>query len=73
MGPFTALVRGEWLDYDAAPPRARNAKRLTLATRVRLTGPITLQLNYLRQRGDLPHIKSHSIDFSATYSFRVDR
>jgi hypothetical protein len=73
MGPFTALVRGEWLDYEAAPPRARSAKRLTLATRVRLTGPVTLQLNYLRQRGDLPHIKSHSIDFSATYSFRVDR
>ena len=73
MGPFTALVRGEWLDYDAAPTRAREGKRLTLATRVRLPGPVTLQLNYLRQRGDLPHIKTHSIDFSATYSFRVDR
>jgi hypothetical protein len=32
-----------------------------------------VQLNYLRQRGDLPRIKSHSIDFSATYSFRMDR
>ena len=73
MGPFTALVRGEYLDYDAAPPRARMAKRLTLAARVRMPGPVTLQFNYLRQRGDLPHIKSNSIDFSATYSFRVDR
>jgi hypothetical protein len=73
MGPFTALVRGEYLDYEAAPPRARMAKRLTLATRVRLPGPLTLQLNYLRQKGDLPHIKSNSIDFSATYSFRIDR
>jgi hypothetical protein len=73
MGPFTALVRGEYLDYDASAPRARMAKRLTLATRVRMPGPVTLQLNYLRQRGDLPHIKSHSIDFSATYSFRMDR
>jgi hypothetical protein len=73
MGPFTALVRGEWLDYDAAPTRAREAKRLTLGTRVRLPGPVTLQLNYLRQRGDLPHLKSHSIDFAATYSLRLDR
>jgi len=73
MGPFTAVVRGELLDYDAAPPRARSARRLTLGTRVRLPGPVTLQLNYLRQRGDLPRIKSHSIDFAATYSFRVDQ
>ena len=73
MGPFTALVRGESLDYDATPGRARAGKRVTLATRVRLPGPVTLQLNYLRQQGDLPRIKSQSIDFSATYSIRVDR
>jgi len=72
MGPFTALVRGEWLDYTAPSPRAREARRLTLGTRVRLPGPVTLQLNYLRQRGDLPRIKNHAIDFSATYSFRLD-
>jgi len=72
MGPFTALVRGEYLDYDASPPRARMAKRLTLGTRVRLPGPVTVQLNYLRQSGDLPRIKSHSIDVSATYSIRLD-
>jgi len=73
MGPFTALVRGESLDYAAPAPRDRFAKRLTLGSRVRVPGPITLQVNYLRQRGDLPHIKSHSIDFSATYSLRLDR
>jgi hypothetical protein len=73
MGPFTALVRGEWLDYSAAPPRARTAKRVTLGARMRLPGPVTVQLNYLRQRGDLPRIKSHSIDLSATYSLRLDR
>ena len=74
MGPFTALIRGESLDYDASPPHARAAHRLTLGTRVRLSGPVTLQLNYLRQRGDLPHLKSHTLDFSATYSFhaRID-
>ena len=73
MGPFTALVRGEWLDYTAPSPRDRSSKRLTLGSRVRLPGPVTLQLNYLRQHGDLPHIKAHSIDVSATYSIRVDR
>jgi hypothetical protein len=73
MGPFTAVVRGEQMDYTAPAPRDRRAKRLTLGTRVRLPGPMTLQLNYLRQHGDLPRIKSHSIDFSATYSFRMDR
>jgi hypothetical protein len=72
MGPFTAVVRGESLDYDAAPPRARAARRLTLGSRVRLPGPVTLQLNYLRQHGDLSHIKKQSLDFSATYSIRYN-
>ena len=73
MGPFTAVVRGESLDYDSPDPsRARASQRLTLGTRVRWPGPLTLQLNYLRQRGDLPHIKKHSLDFSATYSIRFD-
>ena len=72
MGPFTAVVRGEFLDYDTAPPRARFGRRLTLGTRVRWPGPVTLQLNYLRQHGDLPYIKKETIDFTATYSVRFD-
>lgn len=71
MGPFTALIRGESLDYTAPSPRARSAHRLTLGTRVRLPGPVTVQVNYLRQRGDLPHIKAHTIDVSATYSLHA--
>jgi hypothetical protein len=39
---------------------------------VRLPGPVTVQLNYLRQDGDLPHIKARSLDIGATYSIRVD-
>jgi hypothetical protein len=73
MGPFTGVIRAEQLDYTAPAPRDRSARRLTLGTRVRLPGPVTLQLNYLRQHGDLPRIKSHSLDFGATYSFRTDR
>ena len=72
MGPFTMVVRGEWLDYTAPSPRAREARRLTLGTRVRLPGPVTVQANYLRQRGDLPHLKAHTIDITATYSLRLD-
>jgi hypothetical protein len=71
MGPFTALIRGEALDYTAPSPRAKSAHRLTLGTRVRLPGPVTVQVNYLRQRGDLPHIKAHTIDVSATYSLHA--
>ena len=71
MGPFTAVIRGESLTYKATPPRARAARRLTLGTRVRWPGPVTLQINYLRQHGDLTLIKHHSIDFSATYSVRL--
>ena len=71
MGPFTAVARSEYLNYTAPSPRARSARRLTLGTRVRWPGPVTLQLNYLRQHGDLPHIKKQLVDFSATYSVRV--
>jgi len=73
MGPVSGVTRVESLDYDAAAPFARSARRFTVGTRIRMPGPITLQVNYLRQRGDLPHIKKQSIDFSATYSVRVDR
>ena len=72
MGPFTGVVRGESLDYTAPAPRARSAQRFTTGARVRLPGPVTVQVNYLRQRGDLPHIKKQSLDFSVTYSVRVD-
>jgi hypothetical protein len=72
MGPFTAVVRAEVLDYDAEPTRARQAKRFTIGTRVRWPGPITTQLNYMRQSGDLPHIKKRSLEFTVTYSVRLD-
>ena len=72
MGPVTGVTRVESLDYDASPPFARSAHRFTVGTRIRMPGPITMQVNYLRQGGDLPHIKKQSIDFSATYSIRMD-
>ncbi len=70
MGPFTAVVRSESLDYTAPSPRARSAGRLTLGTRVRLPGPVTAQVNLMHQHGDMPHIHVNSVDFSVTYSVR---
>jgi hypothetical protein len=70
MGPFTAVVRDESLDYTASAPLARSAHRFTAGTRVRLPGPVTAQLNYMHQDGDLPHIYDNAVDCSLTYSFR---
>jgi hypothetical protein len=70
MGPFTAVVRGESLDYTAAPPRARAASRFTIGTKVRLPWRLTTQINYMHQNGDLPRIYDSSLDFSVTYSVR---
>ena len=71
MGPFTAVVRGESLDYIASAPFARAASRFTLGTRVRLPGRVTAQVNYLRQNGDMPRIYDSSLDVSITYSLRI--
>jgi hypothetical protein len=70
MGPFTAVVRSEAMDYTAPAPRARSAHRVTLGTRVRLPGYVTAQLNYMHQHGDLPRIADNSVDFTLTYSVR---
>jgi hypothetical protein len=71
MGPFTAVVRGESLDYTAPAPRDRAASRFTLGTRVRLPGRITTQVNYVQQHGDMPRIYDSSLDVSLTYSLRI--
>ena len=70
MGPFTAVARVESLDYIATAPFARATDRLTLGTRVRLPGFVTVQVNYMRQNGDLPRVHDSSIDFTMTYSVR---
>lgn len=70
MGPFTAVVRGERLDYTAPSPRARAARRFTVGTRVRLPGHLTAQVNLVRQHGDMPRIHDTSVDVTLTYSLR---
>jgi len=70
MGPVTAVARAESMDYTAPAPRARSARRATLGMRVRLPQFVTVQVNYMRQHGDLPHIYNNSVDLTVTYSFR---
>jgi hypothetical protein len=70
MGPFTAVVRGESLGYTAPSPRARQASRFTVGTRVRLPWRLTTQVNFIQQHGDMPRIYNKSVDFSVTYSLR---
>jgi hypothetical protein len=70
MGPFTAVVRTEAIDYDASAPFARSAKRVTLGTKIRLPGRLMTQVNFVHQSGDMPRIYDSSLDFSVTYSMR---
>jgi hypothetical protein len=71
MGPFTAVVRSESLEYiGSTRDRDRATSRFTIGTRVRLPGPVTVQLNFMRQSGDLPRIRDNSVDVSLTYSVR---
>jgi hypothetical protein len=70
MGPFTAVTRVESMVYTAAAPFARSEHRFTLGTRVRVPGDATVQMNYMRQRGDLTRIYDNSVDVAVTYSFR---
>jgi hypothetical protein len=70
MGPLTAVWRSESLDYDAAPPRARRAKRHTLGGRIRLPRNLTAQVNVLHQTGDLSPARATALDLALTYSMR---
>ncbi|HEV3215526.1 MAG TPA: hypothetical protein VGZ27_07370 [Vicinamibacterales bacterium] len=70
MGPFTAVVREETLDYTAPAPFAASTRRFTMGTRVRLPGYVTAQINYMHQHGDLPQTHDSSLDFTLTYSIR---
>jgi hypothetical protein len=70
MGPFTAVARGEAMDYTASAPFARSQHRFTLGTKVRLPAYFTAQMNYMHQKGDLPRIGENALDFTLTYSVR---
>ncbi len=56
MGPVTAVLRAERLDYDAAAAFALHEQRLTVGAKIRLPHGLTAQVNVLRQSGDLPEL-----------------
>lgn len=70
MGPVTAVWRSEQLDYDAAAPFARSARRHATGARIRLPRNLTAQVNLLHQSGNLTEAYATAIDVALTYSVR---
>jgi hypothetical protein len=71
MGPVTAVLRAEQLNYNTIPEFALHQTRLTVGAKVRLPRGLTAQVNLLRQSGDLPEYRSTPIDLALTYSIRL--
>lgn len=70
MGPVTAVWRSEQLDYDAAAPFERSARRHTAGARVRLLRNLSAQINVLHQTGNLSDADANALDAALTYSVR---
>ena len=73
MGPVTAVARLERLDYEVRPPFDLHTRRQTIGARVRLVDGLSVQLNGLRQTGQLAEHKPRALDFGVTYSLRLPR
>jgi hypothetical protein len=71
MGPVTAVLRAEQLNYNTIAEFALHEKRLTVGAKVRLPHGLTAQVNLLRQSGDLPDYRSTPIDLALTSSVRL--
>jgi hypothetical protein len=70
MGPVTAVLRVEQLDYDTAPRFAIHARRQTVGARVRLPRAVTAQIGFLHQR-DSSEPYRNAMDVALTYSLRL--
>jgi hypothetical protein len=72
MGPFTAVLRVEKLDYVAATAsRSRFFKRATVGGLVRITDGLVGQLNVSHQPGGLAYGDNETAaDFALTYTIR---
>jgi hypothetical protein len=71
LGPVTAVMRAERLDYTVDNPRAMHAVRYAAGARVRLLDTLSLQANVIRQRG-IPNQGRSAFDLGATYVLRFD-
>jgi hypothetical protein len=71
LGPVTAVMRAERLDYTVDNPRAMHAVRYAAGARIRLLDTLSLQANVIRQRG-IPNQGRSAFDLAATYVLRFD-
>jgi hypothetical protein len=71
MGPVTAVLRAEQLNYNSTAPFALHETRVTAGAKVRLPRGLTAQVNLLRQSGNLPAYRSIPVDLALTYSIRL--
>ena len=72
MGPVTALVRAERLDYDTIPEFVLFTKRYTAATRVRLWQGLSVSTGVSHQRGQLTQGRRTAIDLGLSYTLHKD-
>jgi hypothetical protein len=69
MGPVTAVVRVERLDFDDVESGANYLSRQTVGARVQLGGGVALQVNTLHQTGDDEYAPL-AFDVAVTWSVR---
>jgi hypothetical protein len=70
MGPVTAVLRAEQLNFNAIAESALHERRLTVGAKVRLPRGFTAQVNLLRHSGSLPSYRPIPVDLALTYSIR---
>ena len=71
MGPVTAVLRVEQLNYNTVSRFALHERRVTVGAKVRLPRGLTAQVNVLRQSGTLPNYRPAPVDLALTYSVRL--
>lgn len=72
MGPVTALVRAERLDYDTIPQFALYTHRYSTAARVRLWQGLSVSTGVSHQRGQLTQSRRTAVDLGFSYTLRRD-
>ena len=72
MGPVTAVMRAERLDYRAPPPYAFWTYRYTAGTRVRVFSQLAVELDLVHQPASSSEGSPIALDVGLTYSLRRD-
>jgi hypothetical protein len=73
MGPLTAVMRAERLDYDAVAPFAISAERYSAGTRIRLLDQLAAQIALVHQTRQIPQRRATAVDLGLTYTLRTLR